>query len=87
MKTSQFAPEIFLASIATTMHWLPNNLAPSSMRSGFSTEEVFIEILSAPFFKISLISSVLFMPPPIVYGINTFSYALLAISITVFLLS
>ena len=73
--------------IATTMHWLPKNLAPSSIRLGFSIADEFIEILSAPFFKISLMSSVLFMPPPIVYGINTFSAALLAISITVFLLS
>ncbi len=40
--------DTFLASIATTMHWLPNLSAASATKSGLFTAAVLIETLSAP---------------------------------------
>ena len=60
----------FFASIATTMHWEPNLLAPSSISIGLLIALVFIPTLSAPANKRFLISSKLLTPPPTVKGIK-----------------
>jgi hypothetical protein len=51
------------ASIATTMHWLPNFSAARLIKWGSFTAVVLIETLSHPALSRALISSV-FYPPP-----------------------
>ena len=46
------------------------------INSGFDTASVFIATLSAPLFKINLISSIVLRPPPTVRGIEIFLAAL-----------
>src|SRR3989344_2544356 len=86
-KTSPFDAETFFASIATTMHWLPNLFEAALISSGFFTAAVLIETLSAPAFSIVSMSSRLLIPPPTVKGIKTFFATFLTISTTVFLFS
>ena len=86
--TFQPLPSVrFLASIATTTHWLPNLSAASLISCGVFIAEELIEILSAPSRNSALKSSTVRIPPPTVKGINTFSATFLTISTTVFLLS
>ena len=85
-----FQPEpsaLFLASIATTTHWLPNLSAASLTSSGVLIAEELIEILSAPSRRIARKSSTVRIPPPTVNGINTHSATLRTMSMTVPLLS
>ncbi len=70
-------------SIATTTHWEPNFSLARRTSSGSLTAAEFREILSAPAFKISRISSRERMPPPTVNGMKTCSATLLTISTTV----
>ena len=72
VKTSQCS-STRRASIATTMHWLPNFSAASEMRAGFLMAAVLREILSAPARRHSRMVSTERMPPPTVKGMNTFS--------------
>ena len=62
-----------MASIPSTMHWLPKRSAPSRMRSGFSTAAVLIETLSAPVLSIAFMSSTDRRPPPTARGMKTCS--------------
>ena len=55
-----------LASIATTMHWLPNLADASWMRSGLMMAAVLRLTLSAPALSISRMFSTLRSPPPTV---------------------
>src|ERR1039458_2358425 len=63
-KTPHLSGAIFLASIETTMHWLPNFSAPARIKSGFASAEELMLILSAPARSIVNMSSTDFMPPP-----------------------
>ena len=63
----------FLASIATTMHWLPNFIEPSLINFGFLIAALFIETLSAPASKKSMIPSTSLIPPPTVSGTKQFA--------------
>lgn len=60
---------IFFESIPTTTHWLPNSSASSLIKFGLPIAGVFIEILSAPLFRISFASFKLFIPPATQKGI------------------
>jgi hypothetical protein len=62
-----------LASMATTMHWLPTRAAASATSSGRCTAAVLIETLSAPAFSRRRMSATSRMPPPTVSGMNTCS--------------
>ena len=59
-----------LASIATTMHWLPNFRAAVSTKPGSTTAAVLIETLSAPASSRARMSSRLRTPPPTVSGMK-----------------
>ncbi len=69
--TSQPPPLRRLASIATTMHWLPTLSEASRTSPGFCTAAVLIETLSAPALSSRRTSSTLRTPPPTVSGMNT----------------
>ena len=62
---------IFLASMATTMHWEPKVLAAVWMSSGVLMAAVLMETLSAPAFRQALMVSMSLMPPPTVKGMNS----------------
>ena len=62
---------LLLASIATTIHWLPKISAPSDISSGFASAAELTDILSAPSRSIFLMSSTVLIPPPTVNGIKT----------------
>ena len=57
-----------LASIATTMHWLPKRSAASRITSGRANAAVLSETLSAPARSSRRTSSTERMPPPTVSG-------------------
>ena len=59
--------------MATTVHWLPNSPATSSISSGYSTAAVFTDTLSAPEHRIRRASSMERIPPPTVNGMKTSS--------------
>ena len=60
-----------LASMATTMFWLPKRCAHLEITSGSSTADVFNETLSAPSSRSMRASSGLRTPPPTVNGMKT----------------
>src|SRR5690554_3594981 len=60
-----------LASMATTMHWLPKRSAASRTNSGLNTAAVLIETLSAPALSSFRMSSTVRTPPPTVSGMKT----------------
>ena len=66
--TSQFAPPVPAASIATTAHWLPNLSAISPRSSGRETAAVLTAILSAPASRSASASAAERTPPPTVSG-------------------
>ncbi len=59
-----------LASIATTMHWVPNFSAAARTNSGSFTAAVLIETLSAPASSSRRMSSTVRTPPPTVSGMK-----------------
>ncbi len=59
-----------LASMATTMHWLPNFSAASRTKPGFCTAAVLIETLSAPASSRLRMSLSARTPPPTVSGMK-----------------
>ena len=59
-----------LASMATTMHWLPNLSAASRTNSGLRTAAVLMATLSAPASRSFRISSRVLTPPPTVSGMK-----------------
>src|SRR5437016_731351 len=67
--TSHRPSETRRASIATTMHWLPNRRAASRRSSGRWSAAVLIPTLSAPAVSIRRRSSTVLRPPPTVNGI------------------
>src|SRR5579864_730668 len=67
--TSHPPARVRFASIATTMHWLPNCAAPSRITSGRRTAAVFSPTLSAPARSMRRRSSTVASPPPTVNGI------------------
>ena len=73
--TSHRSGATFLASIETTMHWLPNFSAPARIRSGLASAEELMLILSAPARSIVYMSSTERMPPPTVSGMKHWSAA------------
>jgi len=70
VKISKRSGPTDLASMATTMHWLPNFSAASATNSGRFTAAVLIETLSAPASNSFLISSTVRTPPPTVRGMK-----------------
>src|SRR3990170_74299 len=66
-------PGIARASIATTVHWLPNRSAALLTNSGSATAAVLIDTLSAPAESRLRMSSSVRTPPPTVSGMNTCS--------------
>ena len=84
IKCTIHSPSIFLASIATVIHWLPNFAAKSLMSCGFFIAEELMETLSAPFLSRISTSSTDEIPPPTVNGIFTFSATLNTNSARVF---
>ena len=60
-----------LASMATTMHWLPNLLAASLTKSGLKIAAEFMATLSAPALSKLRISAISRTPPPTVSGMKT----------------
>ena len=74
MKTSQPSPSARrFASIAITMHCVPNRSAHRWSVAGSRTAALFIETLSAPARSSSFTSSSVRTPPPTVSGMNTCS--------------
>src|SRR5512141_3228026 len=61
------------ASIATTVHWLPNRSAARRTKSESATAAVLIDTLSAPASSRLRISSIVRIPPPTVSGMKTCS--------------
>ena len=70
VKTSHLPGPEALASMATTMHWLPNFSAASRTSSGRATAAVLIEVLSAPASSSVRMSSTERTPPPTVSGMK-----------------
>jgi hypothetical protein len=68
--TLHLSGAVRLASIETTMHWLPNFSAPSRISSGRASALELMLILSAPARSIVNMSSKDLMPPPTVSGIK-----------------
>ena len=68
------------ASMATTIHWLPNFSAASLTKSRFATAAVMIETLSAPANSNFRMSSTDRTPPPTVSGMKQASAVLLTTS-------
>ena len=79
--------KFLLASIATTIHCLPNNSINSVITFGFFTAPVLIPTLSAPFRRIFLASSNDLTPPPTVNGISITDATFLTKSLIIFLCS
>jgi hypothetical protein len=67
---SQVPSPLDLASIATTIHFVPNSCAPSFISWGLWTAGVQKDTLLAPAESIFLISSIVRIPPPTVKGIE-----------------
>src|SRR3954451_14852256 len=70
VKISHLSDATRLASIATTIHWLPNFSAPSLTILRSATAAELIEILSAPASNSWRISSIERTPPPTVSGMK-----------------
>ena len=70
VKISNPPPSRRLASMATTMHWVPNFSAASATNAGFETAAVLIETLSAPASSSARTSSMVRTPPPTVSGMK-----------------
>ena len=87
VKTSHPPPSLLLASMATTMHWLPNLSEARLTKSGSVMAAVLIVTLSAPASRSSLTSSTVLSPPPTVRGTNTSLAVRPTTSIMVFLFS
>ena len=58
-----YSPLTNLLSIPTTTHWLPNSFANWLISDGFSRAGEFIDILSAPAFRIFFASLRVLIPP------------------------
>jgi hypothetical protein len=72
VKTSQPEPSARRrASIASTMHWLPNCSAVSFRMPGLFTAAVLSDTLSAPASSMRRTSAATRMPPPTVSGMKT----------------
>src|SRR5512134_1228277 len=73
--TSHFPaiPGTARASIATTVHWLPNRSAACRTNSGSATAAVLIDTLSPPADRSFRMSSSVRTPPPTVRGMNACS--------------
>ena len=87
MKTFHFLSDIFLASIATTIHWDPNFFEASLTKLISLTAAVLIETLSAPANSKSVIFWIFLTPPPTVKGTKHSLAVFLTISIIVSLFS
>ena len=70
VNTSKRSSPTDFASIATTMHWLPNFSAASPTNSGRATAAVLMDTLSAPASSSLRISSMVRTPPPTVSGMK-----------------
>ncbi len=75
------------ASIATTVHWLPNRSAARRTKSGSATAAVLIDTLSAPASSRLRMSSIVRIPPPTVSGMKTCSAVFRTTSIRMSLFS
>ena len=69
-KCTTHSSSICLASMATTIHWVPKRCASSLMSSGRRTAAELMETLSAPLSSKTPTSSTELMPPPTVKGMS-----------------
>src|SRR6185437_6941627 len=83
VKTPHWPAAVAFASIATTMHWLPNFSAASRTKSGRATAAVLIDTLSAPASSNLRMSSTVRTPPPTVSGMKHCSAVRLTTSYSV----